>query len=62
MGVVGAAAPTDFEESSFCALIYHEKVPLSSVFGSASRNLHPQFSDPNQDPVEEAAEPDSKRK
>ena len=47
VGVVGAATPTDFEESSFYILDYHTKVPLSLVFGSVSKNLHPEFRNPN---------------
>ena len=33
VGAVGAAAPTDFEESSFCTLDFHTKIPLAIVFG-----------------------------
>ena len=32
MGAVGAASPTDFEESSILTLNFHTKVILSSVF------------------------------
>ena len=43
---VGAVAPIDFEEGSFCTLNYHAKVPLSSVFGSVSENLHSHIRNP----------------
>ena len=32
MGALGAAVPTDFEESSFCTLNFRAKVSLPSVF------------------------------
>ena len=50
LGVVGAVAPTDFEESSFCNLNFLTNVPLPSVFGKVFENLHPQFQNPNQAP------------
>ena len=34
VGVVGAAAPTDFVESSFYNLNFHTKIPLAVVFGA----------------------------
>ena len=34
MGAVRAAAPTDIEESSFCTLDFHTKIPLAIVFGA----------------------------
>ena len=34
VGAVGAAAPTDFEESSFCALDFHSRIPLATDFGA----------------------------
>ena len=34
VGAVGVAAPIDFEESSFCTLNFHTKIPLSIVFGA----------------------------
>ena len=33
VGAVGAAAPTDFEENSFCNLNLQTKIPLAIVFG-----------------------------
>ena len=47
IGAVGAIAPTDFEESSFFTLNYHQKSLYLQVFGSVSENLHPQFRNPN---------------
>ena len=32
VGAVGAAAPTDFEESSFCTLNFYTKISLAIVF------------------------------
>ena len=39
---MGAAAPTDFEASSFLPQFSY-KNPFSNGFGSLSENLHPQF-------------------
>ena len=31
---MGAAAPTDFEESLICSLNFHTKITLAKVFGA----------------------------
>ena len=46
VGAVGAAAPTDFEESSFCTLDFHTKIALAISFG-AYLKICTQFWNPN---------------
>ena len=51
VGAVGAAAPTDFEESWFLTLSFCKKMPFIFVFLRKYKNLQPQSWNPNDDPV-----------